>query len=125
VRSFEISKKKGKEAWVNPAISEDKKSYMFEVRHGKADVPDGTVNRNGARCVCCGAPVPLQYIRDEGKEGRMGAKLMAIVAEGSGGRVYLSPDEAHVKIAQNIDRFSFASDMEISKNTRWFTCLWY
>jgi putative DNA methylase len=59
VRSFEISKKKGKEAWVNPRVSKDKKSVVFEVRHGKEKVPDGTVNRNGARCVCCGAPVPL------------------------------------------------------------------
>jgi putative DNA methylase len=99
VRSFELSKKEGKEAWVNPKISEDKKSFVFEVRHGTEKVPSGTVNRNGARCVCCDAPVSLQHIRDEGKAGRMNAQLMAIVAEGSGGRVYLSPDETHVKAA--------------------------
>jgi hypothetical protein len=99
VRSFELSKKKSKEAWVKPAISADKKSVHFEVQHGKGNVPDGTVNRNGARCVCCGGPVALQYIRDEGKQGRIGAKLMAIVAEGQGGRVYLSPNQAHIQAA--------------------------
>jgi putative DNA methylase len=34
---------------------------------------------------------PYDYIKDEGKAGRMGARLMAIVAEGERGRVYLAP----------------------------------
>ena len=100
VRSFEISKKKGKEAWVSPKIDKTKKIIHFEVREGKGKIPDGTVNRNGAKCICCGGPVPLQYIRDEGRQGRMGARLMAIVAEGQGeGRKYLSPDEMQKKVA--------------------------
>jgi len=99
VRSFEVSKKKGKEAWVNPKINKKNKTIHFEVQTGKGKVPDGTVNRNGARCICCEGPVPLQYIRDEGKQGRMGAQLMAIVAEGQGGRIYLSPNEVQIKTA--------------------------
>jgi putative DNA methylase len=39
VRSFELSKKKGKEAWVKPAISADKKSVHLEVRQEKGSVP--------------------------------------------------------------------------------------
>jgi putative DNA methylase len=99
VHSFEISKKKGKEAWVNPMIDKENKTIHFEVKHGKGKVPDGTVNSNGARCIYCGAPVPLQYIRDEGKQGHIGAQLMAIVAEGQGERIYLSPDETQTRIA--------------------------
>jgi putative DNA methylase len=99
VRSFELSKKKGKEAWVKPIINTDKKSVQFEVRKGKGAFLDGTVNRNGARCICCGSPVAFPHIREEGKAGRMGAQMMAIVAEGNGGRVYLSPDKAHIKTA--------------------------
>ena len=38
-----------------------------------------------------GAPIADDYIKTEGKAGRMGARLMAIVAEGERGRVYLSP----------------------------------
>jgi putative DNA methylase len=99
VRSFEVSKKEGKEAWVNPKINKKNKTIHFEVQTGKGKVPNGTVNRNGARCVCCDGPVPLQYIRDEGKQGRMGAQLMAIVVEGQGGRMYLSTNEEHAKMA--------------------------
>ena len=38
-----------------------------------------------------GTPMPCEYIEAEAKAGRMGARLMAIVAEGDRGRVYLSP----------------------------------
>ena len=38
-----------------------------------------------------GTPIAGDYIKAEGKAGRMGARLMAIVAEGERGRVYLSP----------------------------------
>ena len=39
-----------------------------------------------------GTPMPGDYIKAEGKAGRMGARLMAIVAEGDRGRVYLAAD---------------------------------
>ena len=99
VRSFVISKKKAKEVWVNPKINKADKTIHFEVQNGKGKVPAGTVNRNGARCVCCGVPVTLQYVRDEGKQGRMGAQLMVIVAEGQGERIYLSPNQKHIEAA--------------------------
>ena len=35
--------------------------------------------------------MPFDYLRPEAKAGRMGARLMAIVAQGVRGRVYLSP----------------------------------
>jgi putative DNA methylase len=38
-----------------------------------------------------GAAMPFAYIRDEAKAGRMGVRLMAIVAEGKKGRIYLTP----------------------------------
>ena len=53
-----------------------------------------------ARSACiCGTPVPLSYIRDEGKAGRMGAQLMAIAAEGKRQRYYVAPTEEHEKAA--------------------------
>src|SRR5205823_2389844 len=41
--------------------------------------------------ICCGTPVPFDYVRAEGKAGRMGAQLMAIVTEGKRGRIYVAP----------------------------------
>ena len=39
--------------------------------------------------------MPFEYLRPEAKAGRMGARLMAIVAEGDRGRVYLAPTPEH------------------------------
>jgi putative DNA methylase len=48
-----------------------------------------------------GVPIPFDYVRKEGKAGRIKARLMAIVAEGKRGRVYLSPTDDHASIAGN------------------------
>lgn len=101
VRSFVLSKKKNNQAWVEPIISEDKQSYYFEVRTGSGKSRAGTVNRRGGTCLLSGVPMPFDYIRAEGQAGRMGARLMAIVAEGPGGRVYLPPVEEHIAIAES------------------------
>lgn len=46
--------------------------------------------------------MPFTHIRAEGKAGRMGERLMAIVAEGAKGRVYLSPLPEHEAIARKV-----------------------
>lgn len=101
VRSFVLSSKKGKEAWVEPVI--DGSNYHFEVRMGKqpADSIAGTVERTGATCIMSQTAMPFKYVREEGKSGRMGQRLMAIVAEGARGRVYLSPTEEMTQIARS------------------------
>lgn len=93
---FVLSSKFGKENWVEPLIEGD--HYRFAVRVGKpsAAAKDGTkLARANFTCILSGAPIPSDYIKIEGKAGRIGARLMAIVAEGTRGRVYLDPtDEA-------------------------------
>lgn len=96
VRSFDLSKKKGKEWHVEPHCEGGE--VRFDVAPGKA-TQDGTVNRRGATCAHCGAPIDFKYCRDEAKNNRMGAKLMAIVAEGQRGRVYFAPSYKQEAIA--------------------------
>ncbi len=97
-RSFVLSRKKGKEAWVEPHFENGKARY--EVHHSGKPTLEESVNRTGAICPCCKSPVGFPYIRDEGQRGRMSAQLMAVVAEGKGGRIYLSPDARQISIAQ-------------------------
>jgi len=96
-----LSKKKGKETWVEPEVDRTvvPPAIHFIVKNGKGQPQDGTVNRQGSTCIACGTPVPFDYIRSEGKAGRMGAQLMAIVAEGKHGRAYLPPIEEQSAIA--------------------------
>ncbi len=95
-----LSTKKGKEWHVQPLVEDGR--VRFEVRRGK-DAPEGTVGRRGARCVVCESSVPLDHVRAEGKAGRMGARMMAVVAEGERGRVYLPPSEDHEAIARKAE----------------------
>jgi len=97
VRSFWLSRKRGKQAWVEPVV--EGKQFRFKVQSGQGKPKEGTVNRRGARCICCDSPVPFDHVRTKGKAGRMGQRLMAIVAEGGRGRVYVGPDEEHATIA--------------------------
>lgn len=99
VRSFQLSTKKGKRAWVEPVVDKQAKTLRFEVRAGEGLPQEGTVNRRGARCIVCNAPVPFDHVRAEGKAGRMGTQLMAIVAEGKGGRIYVPLTKEHEEIA--------------------------
>lgn len=98
VRSFVLSKKKGKEAWVEPIFENGKTSYRVH-HQGKPKI-EGTVNRKGAVCACCGTPVEFPYIREQGKSGKIGDSLCAIAAEGKNGRIYLSADSEHLIAAQ-------------------------
>lgn len=96
-----LSKKKGKETWAEPVIDYAAKppTISFVVKTGLGKPQDGTVNRQGAKCLACGANVPFEYVRSEGQAARMGSQLMAIVAESSNGRVYLAPNPTHATIA--------------------------
>jgi putative DNA methylase len=77
--------------------------YRFTVKVGKppAEAKTGTTagKRNAFICLMSKVPISYDYIRQEGQAGRMGQKLMAIVAEGTRGRVYLSPTPEHEAIA--------------------------
>jgi putative DNA methylase len=112
-RSFVLSSKKNKEAWVEPVIDGDR--YTFEVRFGEpsAEALQGTVVRSGGTCVLSQTAIPFKYIRNEAKSGRMGQKLMAVVAEGKKGRVYLSPTESIEAIADSAEAQRF-TETEIS-----------
>jgi putative DNA methylase len=104
VRSFALSTKTGKKAWVEPVIDHAAKCVRFEVRGGEGEgAPPGTVSRKGARCLVCGTAVPLDHVRSEGRAGRMSAQLMTIVAQGRRERFYLPPITEHEAIAASAE----------------------
>ena len=102
--TFMLSTKKGKEAYVEPVIRG--RDYRFEVRAGppqdRVAVKRGTKLSRGANfcCVMSGVPLAPAYIKSEGRAGRMGARLMAIVAQGDRERVYLNPTGEHAEVAR-------------------------
>jgi putative DNA methylase len=94
VSSFILCPMAGKEAYVEPVVNGD--SYRFTVRLGKPSDPTakyGTKLARGAnfKCLMPQTPIASDHIYAEARAGRLGAKLMAIVAEGENGRIYLPP----------------------------------
>ncbi len=97
--TFMLSTKAGKEAYVEPLIENG--GYTFTVKVGKPK--DAERAKNGMKlsrganfqCLMSGTPIAGDYIKGEGRAGRMGARLMAIVAEGDRGRIYLAPTPEH------------------------------
>jgi putative DNA methylase len=92
--TFVLSSKDKKEAYVHPVVEGDR--YRFTVRMGKpteeAEAGTKAAGRGANfRCILSDAAIGGDYIKAEGQAKRMGARLMAIVAEGVRGRVYLAP----------------------------------
>jgi putative DNA methylase len=98
VKSFWLSKKKGRKAWVEPQVDRKAKTVRFTVKTGKGKPPDPPKVSRGAkfRCLVCGEVAPDQHLKDEGMAGRMGAQLMAVVKRR---RNYYAPALEHEQIA--------------------------
>ena len=103
--SYLLSSKKGKEAWIEPLVDKDKQTIEFRIRHGgtKAEL---AAAKNGAKCgranflcLMSGAAIDAAYIRQHARNGNLGSRLIAIVAEGPRGRVFVAPDEKHEELA--------------------------
>src|SRR5258708_38831064 len=122
VRSFYLSKKKGKEAWVEPHVDygSTPPTIHFAVTTDKGKPQDGTVNRQGAHCIACGTPIGLEYLRRVGKSGAIGSLLMAIVAEGQYRRVYLSPNADQINVAIR-EKSRWKPEQSLPDNPRWFS----
>lgn len=105
IRSYWLSTKKGKEAWLKPITNLQNNTFSFEVHTGIP--PDdfnpnqGTVGRKGGRCILYNSPITLDYIRDEGKAGRLGKCLIAMVVEGKNGKIYLPAIASQSEIAES------------------------
>jgi putative DNA methylase len=132
VTSFWLSKKKGKEAWVEPVLNRKMNNYRFRVRVGEPDDPvaidAGTKLGRGCkfRCLLSDEPIPDAHVKSQGMAGKLSTRLMAIVAEGARGRVYLSPTMEHAESAL-IGRPGNASSIEapIAPDKRAIWCLLY
>jgi putative DNA methylase len=107
-RSWWLRNKKGREAYIVPNVVRDPADPSgsrvdFAIGTGAEGAPtsadDGTVKRAGAVCLACNSPVSLEYVRATGREGGLGTRMMAVVAEGNRERIYLAPDALHEEAA--------------------------
>lgn len=124
--TFLLSTKAGKEVWVEPVVEGSQYRFEVQVTDGKRKPPasakGGTKLARGANFQCLMSETPIEpaHIYGEAKAGRMGERLMAVVAEGQRGRVYLAPDQAMQLVAKSA-RPEWKPDLPMPKNPRWFS----
>jgi len=122
--TFMLSTKAGKEAYVEPVIEGG--GYRFTVKVGKPKDADkaksGTKLSRGAnfQCLISGTPIASEHIYSEANAGRMGARLMAVVAEGTRGRAYLAPTAEH-EAAARLAKPEWKPEVAMPANPRWFS----
>ena len=111
VRSFVLSSKVGKEAIITPVVDRDRLTYRFTVRTNGispdeyAQAKKGTKAGRGSNFICLlsGTPMSGEHIKAEGLAGRMGVRLMAVVAKGKRVRLYLDPANEMERIARTAE----------------------
>ena len=119
--SFVLSKKKGNEAWVKPIPDGD--HVRFEVQTGKCPKEYESFKQGRSaifKCPCCGEITTDEYVKANGKNHMIGSQLMAIVAEGKRGRVYVSPDAEH-ELTANVSMPEEYPGGAMPENPRWFS----
>jgi len=119
--TFVLSSKSGNEAYVQPVVEGD--SYRFELKFGKPtpESLNGTkLGRNSFFCILSQTPISGDYIKEESNAGRMGSRLMAIVAEGNRRRIYLPPLDKQERIAKSACP-EWKPDLKFAHNSRHLT----
>ena len=118
VTTFWLSNNIRNKAWIEPVVDKVNRTVQFEVKTGNGVPPEPTKIGRGARfrCLVCHQDSPEEYIKNESMEGRIDAQLMAIVAEGERGRIYLSPSEEHERIAKSA-KPKWAPEVEMNRDT--------
>jgi putative DNA methylase len=126
VRSFWLSSKTKRPIWVEPRVDPGTKTIHFSVERGTGSPPDGTKVARGAkfRCLVCEQIADDEHIKAEGLAKRMGAQLLAVIAEGRGRRIYVQPDEEQQGAAKTAVA-RWAPDEELPYEPRAIWCTLY
>jgi len=119
--TFMLSAKEGKEVYIEPLISND--FYRFRVKVGRPKdmeaIKRGTkLARANFRCLLSGTPIASEYIKAEGNAGRMGSKMLAIIAVGEHGRVFITPTD-EIEAAAKKQRSDWKPEVIISGSTQY------
>ena len=124
VSTFMLSTKRGKETYIEPVVEWDEYRFTIRVRRpaDPAAAKAGTKLSRGAnfRCLMSNTPIESDHIYAEANAGRMGARLMAIVAKGDRGRIYLPPTPEMSEVARAAKPV-WKPELEMPENPRWFS----
>ncbi len=116
LKTLWLCKKDNKRVLLTMTPNADRSGVIFGVKAGVPPVGGnaaqrrehdkhlgtGTMSRSGARCPLssCHAIMTMEDIRLEGRAGRMGAVMTAVVVDGPKGKEYRLPEDAELRAAE-------------------------
>ncbi|MBP5319461.1 MAG: hypothetical protein J6334_00625, partial [Kiritimatiellae bacterium] len=107
VTNFVTGAKKGRESWLEIEPLKTRKNYRIVVHSGEAPKHAEKGNRQGRADFFSPfdhRPITADHIREQGKRGKLGVRLMALFATGDNGeKVVLPPTREQERIATAID----------------------
>jgi len=118
--SWWLSKKKGDLAWIEPRVVDG--VVYLDVISGKSagEAPDSSkVGRGVFACLGCRATLNEKYLRTEGKSGRLGVRMTAVVVEGLDGmRLYRGATQDEIRAAADVPCLHGVADIPIVEGWR-------
>ncbi len=119
LRSFALSTKPGRAAWVEPVVDRATKTVSFKIRAGTAVPGGGTKERATIRCVICDASVSEKQLREQASKDGFGQLPTAVVVEGHGRRDYLEASAVPAPTVAVPETRGL--DASLPDNPRWFS----
>jgi adenine-specific DNA methylase len=109
-----LCRKDGKRVLLGMQVAHDRDRVLFSIEH---NVPErggngaqkrendkklgaGTMSRAGAQCPCCPTIMEMEDIQYEGKNGRLGQVMTAVIVEGLSGKEYRLPTKEDLAAAE-------------------------
>lgn len=92
--SYDLSKKKGNEVWVEPFVENGVISFRIHNEQNKKKNDKPKVGQTAVfKCPSCGEVTPDAYVKECGKNHQIASQLIAIVTDDGKKRIYLEPSE--------------------------------
>lgn len=113
ISTYVLGSKKGRETIIVPQVDRSGGVYKFKIKNSGLTKEELSEASNGTKagkaqdfiCLLSRTPIPREYIREEGKAGRLRARLIAVVCEGKTGRIYCDPTDEMQQIAESAGAF--------------------
>jgi putative DNA methylase len=118
--TYWLCNKKNKVVWLKPTF--DGSSIQLKITKGGPGAPPSPKHGNGAvfECVACGAVTSDKYVKSQGRDGKLGLRLLATIAEGKAGKFYLEASDEQQTLG-NVPRPPDVPDESLPHNPRWFS----
>lgn len=91
IKNFQLSKKSNNKKWCKLVLNDDRTDFTFNISDVADTDMERTIGRNAGVCAISGDAIPFDYIRKTANSEGFGNRLVAVVADGPGGRIYLPP----------------------------------